>query len=126
MTTRRARVPQKGPIEVSALYGALNSKRDAREMSWRELAKELDLSASVFTRLAQGRRPDLESYILMTGWLGVSTDSFVAGPKPTEAKAEKTVEMISGYLRADRALKPESAKAIEKIVRAAYDQMAER
>jgi transcriptional regulator with XRE-family HTH domain len=112
------------PIDVSALYGALDSRRRAKEMSWRELARELDLSPSVFTRLAQGRRPDLDSYFLMTGWLGVTSESFVGGDRPTETEAENTVEAIATFLRADRALKSESADAIEKIVRAAYEEMA--
>jgi transcriptional regulator with XRE-family HTH domain len=113
-------------IDVPALYGALDSRRSARELSWRALAKEMGLSPSVFTRLAQGRRPDFESYIQMTEWLDVPLERFVGGPKPREANPEETVTAIAAHLRADESLKPESAKAIEKIVQAAYDEMAER
>jgi transcriptional regulator with XRE-family HTH domain len=113
-------------IDVSALYGALDSKRSAHDLSWRALAKEIRLSPSVFTRLAQGRRPDFGSYIQMTGWLGVSMENFVGGEKPKETTSEETVTAIAAHLRADESLKPESAKAIEKIVQAAYDEMAKR
>jgi transcriptional regulator with XRE-family HTH domain len=113
------------PIEVAALYGALDSQRNTREMSWRQVARELDLSSSIFTRLAQGRQPDLESYLQMTGWLGVSTDAFIEGERPTEAENNDTVEKIASYLHADRALKPESAQAITRIVQAAYQEMAD-
>lgn len=116
----------KRDIDVSALYGALDSRRSARDMSWRGLAKELRLSPSVFTRLAQGRRPDFGSYLRMTEWLEVPLERFVGGEKPTEISSEETVTAIAAHLRADESLKPESAKAIEKIVRAAYDEMAER
>lgn len=112
-------------IDVSALYGALDSKRNARDLSWRALAKELGLSSSVFTRLAQGSRPDFDSYIQMTEWLGVDLERFVGGKKPAETDPEETVAAIAAHLRADESLKPESAKAIEKIVRAAYDEMAD-
>jgi len=112
-------------IDVSALYGALDSKRNARNLSWRALAKEIGLSSSVFTRLAQGRRPDFESYIQMTEWLGVNLERFIGGQKPTETEPEETVAAISAHLRADESLKPESARAIEKIVQAAYEEMAE-
>jgi transcriptional regulator with XRE-family HTH domain len=95
-----------------------------REISWRELARELEISSSVFTRLAQGRQPDLETYLLMTEWLGVSADSFRGGPRPSEAESEDTVEKIASYLHADKALKPESAQAITRIVQAAYQEMA--
>lgn len=113
------------PIDVPALYGALDSRRNAKEMSWRELARQLNLSASVFTRLAQGRSPELESYVTMTRWLGVSTEAFIAVERPSEAETIDTVEAIAGYLRADKALKPESAKAISTIVETAYREMAE-
>jgi len=114
-----------GTLDVSALYGALDSRRKGRGVSWRELARELGLSASVFTRLAQGREPELKSYHLMTSWLGVSNDAFFQRERPAEAQSEDTVEKIATYLRADHHLKPESAQAIETIVRAAYEEMAE-
>lgn len=113
-------------IDAAALYGALDSQRNARDLSWRMVAKETGLSASVFTRLAQGRRPDFDSYIQMTEWLNVPLERFVDGEKPREVASEETVTAIAAHLRADESLKPESAKAIEKIVRAAYDEMAER
>jgi len=112
-------------VDVSALYGALDSKRNARNLSWRGLAKELGLSSSVFTRLAQGRRPDFDSYIQMTEWLGVDLETFVGGEKPTETPPEETVAAIAAHLRADESLKPASVKAIQKIVQAAYDELAE-
>jgi transcriptional regulator with XRE-family HTH domain len=112
-------------IDVSALYVALDARRNRENKSWRELARELDLSPSIFTRLAQGCQPEVASYARMTQWLGVSMDDFVGREKPSEQEARDTVEAIASYLRADKALKPESAKAIETIVRAAYDEMAE-
>jgi transcriptional regulator with XRE-family HTH domain len=112
-------------IDVSALYGALDSKRNARGLSWRALAKEMGLSSSVFTRLAQGQRPDFDTYLQMTEWLGVDLERFISGRKPVEKEPEETVAAIAAHLRADELLKPESAKAIERIVQAAYDEMAE-
>ncbi len=112
-------------IDISALYVALDARRNREGKSWRELARELDLSPSIFTRLAQGRQPEFASYARMINWLGVSMDDFIERKKPSEAEAEDTVETIASYLRADKALKPESAKAIETIVRAAYEEMAE-
>jgi transcriptional regulator with XRE-family HTH domain len=113
-------------VDLGALYSALDSKRRGEGLSWRELARQLEISPSVFTRLAQGRRPELETFLTMVGWLGVSAEDFVAGEKPSQDEAQETVAAISSYLRADRALKPESAEALESIVRTAYEQMAEK
>ena len=114
------------PIDVSALYVALDSRRKTQNKSWRELAKELGMSASVFTRLAQGRQPEMGSYQKMIGWLGGSMDDFSELGKPSDAEAKDTVDAIAAYLRADQALKPESAAAIETIVRAAYEEMSDQ
>jgi transcriptional regulator with XRE-family HTH domain len=112
-------------VDLGALYTALDSKRRGHDLSWRELARQMDISPSVFTRLAQGRRPDLENFLTMVDWLGATAEDFVAGEKPTQDQAQETVAAISTYLRADRALQPESAEAIESIVRTAYEQMAD-
>ncbi len=114
------------PIDVTALYVALDARRNRQKLSWRELAKQLGLSSSIFTRLAQGRAPELSSYRKMTDWLGVGMDDFTERDRPTIEQSEDTVEAIAAYLRADKALKPESAQAIETIVRAAYEEMADR
>lgn len=115
------------PIDVAALYGALDSHRTTKNMSWRQLAKELELSPSIFTRLAQGRQPRTGSYIRMVDWLGKPRESFFdRGSKPSEQEAEDTLAAISGHLRADKSLKAESAKAITKIVETAYAEMAEK
>jgi transcriptional regulator with XRE-family HTH domain len=113
-------------VDVAALHSALDSKRRAEKLSWRELAGQLDLSPSVFTRMAQGRRPELDTFAVLTGWLGMSAEDFIDGDRPSEDEARETVTVISTYLRADKALKPESAQAIEEIVRTAYEQLAER
>jgi transcriptional regulator with XRE-family HTH domain len=115
----------KRPIDVSALYGALDSRRITENMSWRGLAKQLGLSASVFTRLAQGREPEASSYFAMTEWLGVSNDDFVERESNSEERRRDTVGEIATFLSADKRLKPESAEAITKIVEVAYREMAE-
>lgn len=95
-------------------------------MSWRQLARELKLSPSIFTRLAQGRQPQTGSYLRMVDWLGKPRASFFDRGKPTEQEAEDTLAAINGHLRADKALKAESARAIAKIVETAYAEMAEK
>lgn len=112
-------------IDVGALYGALEAKREAEGQPWRAIAAELDVSASTFTRLSQGKGVDIDTFVTLTGWLGASPDDFVVGDKPRESESEETLAVISSYLRADRNLKPRSAQAIETVLRAAYEQLAE-
>src|SRR2546421_722722 len=111
-------------LDTTALLGALEAKKDEEGRSWRDIARELGIDHSTFTRLGRGQRPDVDTLVALTDWIGVGLDTFVAGEAPRDERQE-TLAAISTYLRADKALKPRSAQAIESVLRAAYDQLAE-
>ena len=48
-------------VDVGALYAALDAERDARGVSWRQLAKEIGVSPSMLSRLGNGQRPDADT-----------------------------------------------------------------
>jgi transcriptional regulator with XRE-family HTH domain len=112
-------------INLDALYAELDAKRRSERRSWRDVAGVLGVSPSIFTRLGQGRRPDVDTFAVLVDWLGVSADRFM-GKKDKERQPEETLAVISSYLRADRNLRPESAEAIDTIMRTAYEQLIER
>jgi transcriptional regulator with XRE-family HTH domain len=113
-------------IDVEALYAALDAKREELNWSWRELARKLEISPSTLTRMAQGRRPDVDAFATLLRWLGMSADDFM---RPTNKKKKgetNAVAMISSYLRADRNIGPEEAEALEDIIKAAYRHMTKK
>jgi transcriptional regulator with XRE-family HTH domain len=111
-------------VDVEALYAALDSKRKAQGMSWREIARELEISPSTFSRMAQGRRPDVDTFATLVHWLGMPAESFMRSRrKETGAPQEEPVAMVSSYLRAARNIEPEDADALEEIFRAAYKRL---
>ena len=112
-------------LDVAALYAALDSKRKVTGQSWRDVASETDVSPSLFTRMAQGRRPDSDAFLSLCRWIGLSPERFHASGDGSSPQGEDTVAVISSYLRADRALKPRSAEAIERMLQAAYDELAD-
>lgn len=109
-------VPLKRTLNVAALYSALDSKREAEEKSWREVAREVLVNHSVFTRLSQGHKPDVDTFLTLTGWLEIAPERFVDGPGAAPP-SEETVEVIARYLRADRSLKPKVRRAFEDLLR---------
>lgn len=111
-------------LDTTALLGALEAKKDEEGRSWRDIARELEIDHSTFTRLGRGQRPDVDTLVTLTDWVGVPLDTFVVGEAPHDERQE-TLAAIATYLRADKALKPRSAQAIESVLRAAYDQLAE-
>lgn len=110
---------KEGTVDIEALYAALDTQRQQGKLSWRDLAKELEISPSTFTRMAQGRRPDVDTFMALLAWLGVPAEMFMQPSAKPKKQAEPMV-MISSYLRTSRNVRPEEAKALEDIIQAAY------
>ena len=111
-------------VDVEALYAALDSKRKATESSWRDLARELDVSASTFSRMAQGRRPDVDTFATLLRWLAMPAETFMLSSDASESTGgEEPVAMVSSYLRSARNVSAEDAEALEDIFRAAYNRL---
>lgn len=110
-------------VDVGALYAALDQKRRQEDLTWRKLAKLMEISPSTFTRMAQGRHPDVDTFIALCSWLGIPAESFARDRVESEEEEDNTLAVVSTHLRASRKLSPKSAEAIEEIVRAAYQRL---
>jgi transcriptional regulator with XRE-family HTH domain len=106
-------------IDVGALHAALERRRQARGQSWREIASELDLSPSTFSRLAAGHRPDVDAFATMLRWLGLEAKDFMSPAAGAEPSPEP-LAAVSSVLRASRGVSEEQAEALEDIFGAAY------
>ena len=54
-----------------ALYAALDRKRRARGMCWRDVAWAAGVTPSLFTRIGRhGLRPDVDNLARLLAWLG--------------------------------------------------------
>jgi transcriptional regulator with XRE-family HTH domain len=107
-------------VDVKALYAALDAKRQSLGMSWRTLAQSLDIAPSTFTRIAQGRRPDVDTFATLVRWVGVSAETFIQSAATMRDADVESAAMISAFLRADRHLTPEAATALEELIEVAY------
>lgn len=116
-------------VDYSALWGALNTARQTRRMSWRDVAKAIGTSPSTFTRLANGKGTDADTFVSLTKWLQVDAEEFMRGRPPSRRgnATTATLAVISGHLRADPRLGPEQARQMDSIISAAYKALtAER
>jgi transcriptional regulator with XRE-family HTH domain len=108
-------------FDTAAFFAALDAQRGKK--TWRQVASESGISASTLTRISQGKRPDVDGLTALLAWSGFNLEDFVVS---TERRGEpNTVARISTSLRADRYLTPESANALEQIIRVAYEQFSE-
>ena len=109
-------------VNIEALYAALDQKRQVGRLSWRELAQRLAISPSTFTRMAQGRRPDVDTFAILLRWLNMPVESFMV-EEAGDVPPPEPMAMISSYLRAARNLRPEDAEALEDIIQVAYRRL---
>ena len=116
--------PRKGRFEAAAFYAALDAERRSRRYTWKQVAQEAQISASTLTRMAQGRRPDVDSLAALVTWAGLSADAFVGGDQPRPEPGALT--MISTYLKGDPQLSAEAAEALDQLVKATYERMRKK
>jgi len=115
---------RKGWFDAGAFYEALDGARRARNLTWKQVAGESGVSASTLTRMAQGKRPDVDGLAALVAWSGLNTDDYV---RSVEAKPEpEPLAKISTYLRSDKNLSPEAATALDELVKATYERLRKR
>jgi hypothetical protein len=82
VTVESTSLPEPGPghrlrWDLGQLYEALNTRRREGELTWAELAKELDCSPSRLTNLKTARLADMHLAMRVTQWLGQPAARFV-------------------------------------------------
>src|SRR3954467_9513857 len=107
---------KRGWFDAAAFYEARDAARQARRLNWKQVAAESRVSASTLTRMAQGKRPDVDGLAALATWSGLDADAFVRSEE--ERPEPETLAMISTYLRSDPHLTPEAATALDELVKA--------
>jgi transcriptional regulator with XRE-family HTH domain len=110
-----------GWFDVEAFYQALDGERQGRRLNWKQVAAETGVSASTLTRMAQGKRPDVDGLAALAAWSGLNTDDYV---RSAETRPEpEPLAAISTYLRGDKNLSPEAATALDELIKATYQRL---
>ena len=91
-----------------------------------QVAHEAGVGPSTLSRMAQGNRPDVDSFAALVHWLGLPADQFMRHPdSPPGNQATGPAQAVASLLRADKDLDPDSAAAIDDILQAAM-RLAEK
>jgi len=110
-----------GPgVDVKALHAALDAARGEKGLSWRQLAKDIGVSASTISRMANGLKPDVTAFAAMTTWLRMPAERFyvTAAPERDEEEPELLASLVP-LLRARRDLAEGEVAYLEEIIGAA-------
>ncbi len=112
---------KRGWFDAGAFYEALDGVRQAGRLNWKQVAAESGVSASTLTRMAQGKRPDVDGLAALAAWSGLDADDYVRS-EHTRPEPEPLAK-ISTYLKSDRNLSPEAATALDQLVKATYERL---
>lgn len=100
----------------------LVARRAELKLSVREAAAEAKVPPATYSRVENGRMPDLETFRRLVTWLGVPPETFF---EPAVATSN-TPAVIAEHLHADPALPPEAAEKIASLVADLYTSLAKR
>jgi transcriptional regulator with XRE-family HTH domain len=110
-------------FDLRGFFRAVEGRRVAEGLSWRELGRRLDLSPSTFSRMSRGRRPDVDTFLRLLAWLDMPAEGFMDGAfKRTNHSARPALETIAAALRHDPSLSPDDVAPLEEIVKVAYNR----
>ena len=112
----------KSLFDVEAFYEAIDNVRKSSKFTWKKVADNAGISASTLTRMAQGKRPDVDSMAALASWSNLNIDNYIIGHDQGKV-AQNSIEEVSALFRADPTLDPAAAAAIEAIVRAAHEKL---
>jgi transcriptional regulator with XRE-family HTH domain len=88
-----------GRIDTARLREALDGQRRARNLSWRQVAGEANVSPSLLSRMSNGHRPDLDGFIALVQWLGSPAEDFMVQPgDPIQDHSQPALEAQMGPL----------------------------
>lgn len=109
-------------FDAEGFYAALDSERQTRRLTWKQVATEAKIAASTLTRMGQGKRPDVDGLAALAIWSGINVGLFYR-PIGLQRNTAKPLTEITALLRADRNLSGESAVALEAMLKSAYEHM---
>ena len=111
----------RGEFDHRGFFRALDAVRLTRDLNWKQVAEQTGIAASTLTRLAQGRRPDVNSLAVLTRWAGLDADRYVR-PEPPD-RERLPIETLVTHLSADPQLSDSAARALQAIILTAYEEL---
>lgn len=64
-------------FDARALYAAMDEQRNARGLTWVQVATQIGVSSATITRTRAGGRMEVDGMLAMVAWLGVPVETFV-------------------------------------------------
>lgn len=110
-------------LNMERLAVMVRSQRGVRGL--REVAAEIgDVSPSTLSRVENGNKPDMDTFLALCAWLKVPPAEFFIDPTKHADTSGTSADAISLQLRSDRSLDPATAHVLATLVQAAYRDLS--
>src|SRR5207249_7254287 len=96
-------------------------QRKRGSMGIRAAAGEIGISPATLSRIENGRVPDLDTLKKICAWLGVDPSAYLGVSAEPQSASTAGVQVV---FKKDRAVTPETSRALGKLIIAAYQQFA--
>jgi transcriptional regulator with XRE-family HTH domain len=110
-------------VDVGGLYAALDAARASKELSWRQLAKEIGVSPSTMTRMGNSQKPEINAFAAMVRWLNMPAETFMidedTAPQAAPRKEPPLLAQLAPLLRARTDLDADDVRYLEELIGAA-------
>lgn len=108
------------PFDSEAFFSSLNSTRLSRRLTWKEVASQTGVQASTFSRMSDGKNPDVNGLAALLTWSGLKAEDFIPSSTGTEANS---LARAVAHLRADPNLQTKDSEVLVNILNAAYETL---
>ena len=97
-------------------------KKKRGDQGLRAVAEEIEVSAPTLSRIEQGKVPDVDTFMKVCRWLGVSPEKFAVEAMPVTKRTaqESTRNIVIANLRADKELSKETINVLVDVIEMAY------
>lgn len=111
-------------VNIRALAEAIQRHREKNGLTVRSAAAEMEnVSSSTLSRIERGSLPDIDTYMRICRWLGVSPSIFAVNSVDAKSKKKESVlstEDIVVHFRADKLLNQSTRDALITMIEVAY------
>jgi len=111
-------------IDTGKLSSMIKSKRGNKGM--RDVSKEIGVSAPTLSRIEQGKVPDVDTFIKLCEWLGVTADTFTKSGSKSIKSIKPGKAALVAHLRAEKELEPDTVNLLLKMIDFAYTKKPDK
>lgn len=110
-------------FDNAKFFQELDFFRSEKGLTWKKVAEAAGVSASTFTRIAQGRKPDVDTLSALCQWAQLDANRFVLNTNL--APDRNPMSEALALFRADPNLSESGKAALDSLVREAYKHFRE-